>query len=169
MEFLFEVMQAITNIFVIFGVIITLKQLIMSRKIAAADLERRKKEATVTFTCEVLSQLDVLKTSLENYGTITYKEYIANKELQGVIKQYLRLLERMSVGINTGIYDFDVFQRICGYRVWKRWCDFQPIIYEMRKKKQSNNLYIEYEQIANRLKKYYTPKAPSNGDIKNKL
>jgi len=56
------------------------------------------------------------------------------------------------VGINTGIYDFDVFQRICEYSVWKRWCDFQPIIYEMRKKKQADNLYIEYEQVANRLK-----------------
>jgi len=30
MEFTFEVIQAITNIFVIFGVIIALKQLIMS-------------------------------------------------------------------------------------------------------------------------------------------
>lgn len=83
MEFTFEVIQAITNIFVIFGVIIALKQLIMSWKIASADLERRKKEATVTFTCEVLSQLDVLKTSLENHGTIAYKEYIVNKALQG--------------------------------------------------------------------------------------
>lgn len=169
MELTFEVIQAITNIFVIFGVIIALKQLIMSRKIAAADMERRKKEATVTFTYEVLLQLDALKTSLENHGTITYKEYIVNKELQVTIRQYLRLLERLSVGINTGIYDFDVFQRICGYRVWKRWCELQTVIYEMRKKKQSDNLYIEYEQIANRLKKYYTPKAPSNGDIENKI
>ena len=46
-------------------------------------MERRKKEATVTFTCEVLSQLDVLKTSLENHGTVAYKEYIVNKALQG--------------------------------------------------------------------------------------
>ena len=67
----------------IFGLFIELKLLIMRLKFASSYMERRKKEATVTFTCEVLSQLDVLKTSLENHGTIAYKEYIVNKALQG--------------------------------------------------------------------------------------
>ena len=83
MEFTFEVIQAITNIFVIFGLFISLMHLFMRLKFAWPVLYITKKHATVTFTCEVLSQLDVLKTSLENHGTIAYKEYIVNKALQG--------------------------------------------------------------------------------------
>lgn len=169
MELTFEIIQAIANVFVIVGVIVALKQLILSRKIAEADLERRKKEATMSFTYEILSKLDELNPIFKKYKVLSYDMYNNDKDLRDSITQYLKLLERVCVGINTQIYDINIFQRICGYRVWKRWCCLKPLIYEIRNKRSFNRYYIEYEIVANKLEQFYGTDIPSNGDIENKI
>lgn len=51
--FVFDIIQAVTNIGLIAGVIIAAIQLVLNRKIAKMDFDRRKKEATIAFTYEV--------------------------------------------------------------------------------------------------------------------
>lgn len=50
-----EMIQLITNIFLIIGVAVAAVQLALNRKITRMDFDRRKKEATIAFTHEVLA------------------------------------------------------------------------------------------------------------------
>lgn len=171
MELVFEIIQAAANVAVIAGIIIALIQLNLSKKAAKADMERRKKEATITFTYEILMELDKLTPILKEYSTVDYNTYMKkeNKELHDSILQYLKLMERICVGINADLYDFNIFQRICGHRVWKRWCDFHSLINDIRINRSFNMLYIEYEQVANRLGEIYSSAAPTKGNMENNL
>ena len=138
MELLFSIVQFVTNIALIIGVIIALCQLKLSRKIAEKDFERRKKEATIDFANDIVSRTNELMVSINQvFGDdkiyISDVRYLNDTQMQGYINRYLNLMERMSVGINTEVYDFDIFRRICGTRTLRAWDRLKNVVYEKRK------------------------------------
>lgn len=175
-----EKIQMVANVIAIIGLIIAIVQLGINMRNANLDFKRRKMEATMLFTYEILSELDKLSPILKNRRPLSYKEYkeesrkivkdneekSENKLLQESILQHLKLMERISVGLNTDIYDIDIFRRICGRRTCEQWYKFRPLVYEMRKNESRDNLYSEYEKLVVELERRKSSSKFSNGDIK---
>jgi len=129
------------------------KSLIIAEKSFLADHERRKKQATIEFTHGILELRNPLWLQIKavfgdaviNVDDSRYKD---NEELKETINQYLRLMERVAVGINTGVYDLHVYTRIIGSGTVRTYKKLLPIIeYEREAPPRNPNLYIEYENL----------------------
>ncbi|WP_458458102.1 DUF4760 domain-containing protein [Pseudobutyrivibrio sp.] len=133
-----EVISILTNIAILVSVIIAAGQLVLNRKIAKMDFNRRKKQATIEFSSSILNITNELSRAIKKYyGTepISYTAYMgSDEEANKIIRDYLNLMERLSVGINSQVYDFDILQRICGYKAWEHWEQLKDVVlwYEKR-------------------------------------
>lgn len=167
-----EIIQLITNIFLIVGTIVAVIQLWLNRRIAQMDLERRKKEATISFTYEVLERVRELSEMIDDEyddEPVKIEEYQASVEMQNTIRQYLDIMERIAVGINTGVYDFDIYCRICGTSTVMYWKQLSHVIEARRKELQRPEIYIEFESLANRVMESKRLAKNHKGDLKEKL
>jgi len=117
-----------------------------------ADHERRKKQATIEFTHNVLE----LRSSVWSQVTSVFGSDVINPtdprykddvKLQANVTQYLKLMERLAVGINVGVYDLYVFTRITGRATSNTYKRLFPVIEEKRKSAQAPTLYIEFERL----------------------
>ena len=147
-----QIIQVGSNIAIIVGVVIALNQLKLSRKIAEKDLERRKKEATISFTHDIITQSNEMKKIItqafeEDTINILDERYVNNREVQNCVTRYLNLMERLSVGINTGVYDFYIFNRICGTQTLRTWNQLKNVV-EERRRKYGQHAYIDFESVA---------------------
>jgi hypothetical protein len=63
-------------------------------------------------------------------------------------------MERFSVGINEGIYDFKIFKRTVGATLTIKWFDrLNKYIYDFRDKNNDDSAYKELEKLVSNLKK----------------
>lgn len=166
-----EILQNASYIAIIIGIPIGIYQIFLTRKIAKADLERREKESTIVFTDEIITRVDAINRDIHdvfNDDTINSsdKRYSDNNEIQESIKQYLKLMERLSVGINSGVYNIDVFSRICGRKIVKSYDRLSTIIREKRTKQGNALLYVEFEHMAEILRRRYCGEISHQGDVK---
>ncbi len=69
------------------------------------------------------------------------------------VRQYLQKLEFLCVGINTGIYDFNILKAMSGRRLL---CEYDLLLKEEIKSRRTNGSeYIEYEKVIKKLVKAY--------------
>lgn len=128
-----------------------------------ADLEWRRKNETILFSNEILEKTDNLLSEIKNKfnsNTINVSdlEKDENSELRQVISKYLSLMERLSVGLNTEVYDLDVYARICRSKTIKAWRQLENIVEQRRKESSNKLLYIEFEDVVEKLKDW-SPKS----------
>ena len=170
-----EITQIIANIVVVIGVVLGVIQLWQNKRIAKADHERRKKEATIVFTHEIITksnELNAVIVRVFQNDTInpTDERYLNGKDgglsIQRIIIRYLNLMERISVGLNTSVYDIDIFARICGRRIEKSWDRLHNIVKERRLVNNQESLYSDFEQMVNTLKKRHEKPINTSGNIK---
>ena len=84
-----------------------------------AQLEREKKSETIKFAYEVIKETDnVFYRIRKKFGkdTINIDDQRYDDELKEEIRQYLGRMERFAVGINTEVYDIDLFARMCRHK-----------------------------------------------------
>ena len=145
-------LQTISTWAVIIGVPIALLQLWQGNRLANKDYLRRRKEISI----------DKI-TNLENSSEeISYETYCNNPEIDESVTQYLRLMERISVGLNNDVYDFYIFRKICGRRILEYWDRFKEIVFQLRKDSGNKNLYIEYEAVAKRIREIIAKEQRTN-------
>ncbi len=136
------------------------------------DLDRRKKEATIAFTHEILERVgDLCRIITNEYAKepVKYEEYQANPEMRETIREFLNIMERLSVGINSGVYDFDIYYRICGSSTVLYWNQLSHVIDKKRKEMQHPSLYVEYERLAEMVKERNKQAEDHRGDVHEKL
>ena len=156
----------------IFGVIVAARQLYLNRKIAKMDFERRKKEATISFTYEILERVGKLRQMIDkeyDEEPVKIEEYQANTKMQDTIREYLNIMERIAVGINSGVYDFDIYCRICGTSTAMYWKQLSHVIEGRRKELQRPEIYIEYERLVDRVIERNKLAKEHKGDLIEKL
>jgi hypothetical protein len=106
------------NVCICLGVIIAIWQLFDMKKSFKADHERRKKQATIEFYGEISEKfresLKQIDEEFPNGEIINVSAVETDSAAQGAIKNYLSHMEDFSVGINTGIYDIYIFDRMAG-------------------------------------------------------
>ena len=168
-----DVISMLTNIAILISVIIAAGQLFLNRKIAKLDFNRRKKQATIEFSSSILNITNELSRAIKKYyGTepISYKAYTgSDEEANKIIKEYLNLMERLSVGINSQVYDVDILQRICGYKTWEHWEQLKDVVYGMRKDAGRKTIYAEYERVAKKFGEKYVGTISHDGDLNEDL
>lgn len=167
-----QIISIIANIFVIISVIVAARQLYLNREIAKMDFERRKKEATISFTYEILERVRNLREIIDNEydeEPVKIEEYQANPKMQDVIREYLDIMERIAVGINAGVYDFDIYRRICGTSTAMYWKQLSHVVENRRKELQRPNIYIEYERLVDRVILENKLQQDHKGDLHEKL
>ncbi len=140
------------------GAIIALIQVGIGIRTLRADHERRKKQATILY-------LDNLRTSyrkwnnelVKKFGTDPIGAETANKITEdigswAILKDMLGLFEHLAVGVNTGVFDIDILNKMAGQYlidVYDRW---KVYINERRKDPKHQSVYMEYEILVNRIR-----------------
>jgi hypothetical protein len=173
MENFVSISTILANIAVIIGVIIAVMQLHkmsisndQQQRAFLADHERRKKQSTVEFAHEVLEQRTIASNVVNEIFNqhevinVTDSKYLDNKDIQSAVTQYLNLMERISVGINFGVYDIGVFMRITGRATILFYERLEPIIRERRRASGRASQYQDFEHLVNTMKTKYAENEP---------
>lgn len=156
----------INSIVQIFMLLVVSGQLYMLNKSFRADHERRKKQSTIEYINTIRTSYKELTNELiDKFGDNAINLSEIDAETKNNIKQLLSILEHMSVGINTDVYDFYILKRMSGSFLVSRYHQLYPYINNSQKKNQT--FYIEFERLCNRMKSNKKSKFMSDkGNIK---
>lgn len=146
---------------------ILVSQLYLLYKSYKADHERRRKQATIEYVNNIRKSYRPLSDKLRE----KFKERVINteevsEEDQQDIKEFLSIVEHLSVGINTGVYDLNILSRMSGRYFRNMYEKLLPYINFARQDSGSNTTYCEFEEVYTRLKEIVSAK-PTRGNIKN--
>lgn len=81
------------------------------------------------------------------------------------IKQFLSHLERFSTGVNVGVYDLKVANRLSGSYFINLYYQLKPYIIYIRKTRFDNTLYEEFEHMVNNLMTMHASLTFPDGNI----
>lgn len=140
-------------------------QLYFIYKTYKADHERRKKQSTIEYLNLIRKLYRPLKEKIDK--DIEEENVINIKDMNDVTmrrtKNILSVLEHLCVGINTGVYDFEILNRMSGRYLIKLYERFAPYI-ELEQRKYSDT-YIEFQHIYSQLKQISLKKLDEDGNI----
>lgn len=116
------------------------------------DYYRNKKQSTIEFYNLISTESYKLYDEMgeDNIDlTIIYKD----ADLEKSISRYLGRLERLAVGINSGIYDFKTLDKMCGQYLIERYKQFENYINEKRESGVYPYCYKEFQKLVERIVK----------------
>lgn len=160
-----DISTIITNLFLAVGVIIAVFQLIQMKKSnllqtqsMMADHERRKKQSTLEFYTNIYPHLRKLRTKITDtfgneYITPNDSRYSKDITIQKTVYEYLVVIERFAVGVNTGIYDINIFANTSGKVVADMYKKLSPIIEEMRLIQNYPEMFGDFEKMSKEVEK----------------
>lgn len=165
LDTIIKISTIITNLFLSIGTIIAIFQLIQMKKSnilqsksVMADHDRRKKQSTLEFYSEIYPYLSECRTKIadifENgYVTPDNIKYKENTDIQKIIYEYLVIIERFAVGVNSGIYDINIFSKTSGKVVSDMYKKLSPIIEEMRISQNYPEMFNDFEKMSKDVEK----------------
>jgi hypothetical protein len=156
MDSMLTLIELIISALTLAAAVLTLRVGIKTLK---ADHERRKKQSTIEFYQEISNITAKLKEDIDKiFGSDavnpTDSRYSENEELKLKISQYLTIMERLAVGINTGVYDLDIYIR-CAGRSTINWFERLVHIIKDKRKDGKSHLYTDFETMTNKLIRHY--------------
>ncbi len=114
-----------------------------------ADHERRKKQATIEYMNEFRNSYKPIEEMLFS-GQINLDDL---KDHTAVcIRNILSQVEHLAVGVETGIYDFELVNRMSGAFLMNMYSKFKKYIEGMREARGNHNIYIEFENLQKRIR-----------------
>ena len=155
-----KLLTILTDIFLIAGAIVALLQLMKMKesntlqlKSILDDHERRKKQSTLEYYTEVYPYLRELRTKItdafcDEYINPNDPRFKENQSIQKVTYEYLVIIERFSVGINSGIYDLDVFAQTSGKTVSDMYKKLSLVINQWRISQNYPEMFYDYEKMS---------------------
>jgi len=123
------------------------------------ELKKREREATLEYYHSVSKEAHELRNKINAVFKKGAKIELSNKEenengLKDAVYRFLSLYEQVSVGVNLGILDLEVFMRIMG-RTFIRWYErLEPVIKESRKNGMLTK-YGDFEELVNVMAEKY--------------
>ncbi|MBR4720710.1 MAG: DUF4760 domain-containing protein [Clostridia bacterium] len=149
------IIEIITALAAAISAIIAAYALIQTKKYQKEIKERERKQATIDayrkLQEDVLDKLvlcskDEVKNVIENLDMHSCEE--AYNDYRALIAR----CEHFAVGINVGIYDFEVFDKLGGLHIIYLYEKVKPMIMEVRKRIKTEVPYIEFEKLYKTLK-----------------
>lgn len=121
---------------------------------AKANNRRKKKEITIQYTdaheSKVTELLESIKEVYQN-DKILLEKVKNDKKLQEEVERYLFSMERLAVGINSGVFDIYLLDRTMGQKTIEHYEALQPYIKYIRKNDYEEK-YTEFEELVNKLR-----------------
>ena len=140
----------IATVFAAFG-------LLQSKKYNKLSLDRQRKEATIhayqILQEQVLDKLVIISEE-EIQKVIVYK--IESKEFLEIYNEYRALIarcEHFAVGVNNGIYDFEVLFELSNIHLVSLYKKLEPIILCARRSIDGKSAYKNFEMLVKRIEK----------------
>ena len=150
-----EVLQTVQTICICLGVIFSIIQLYLMRKSMLADHERKKKQSTIEFynniNIESSKLTPMIEKNAEENGILLVKTIKETPALMEAAARYLTLMERFSVGVNTNVYDINVYDRMAGDTTIRNYERLRLWIEDVRKRR-GNFVYTDFERMIYELK-----------------
>ena len=116
------------------------------QKTFKADHERRKKQSTVEYLNNIRDQYRGLTNKLiKKFGDEAINLSAIDDTTKVEINELLSILEHLSTGINTEVYDYNIIKRMSGSYLIKRYKQLFPYIDDAQQK--SPTVYIEFETL----------------------
>ncbi len=143
--FLANISTIFANVAVIASLIVALRQLLKARKanklsedsvrlMRKTYLEehtRNLRQGTIEFYHEINKETkDLIDDVILSKINLDLNHILYNDDLHKRVRRYLSLMERFSVGINSGMYDLETFDRVQGkttllmYEALKQYIDY---------------------------------------------
>lgn len=146
----------IADFFVIIGGLIAIIQLWLYRIDKKNEMKRHKRESTIMYLGEVMPRLSQMDTEIIGVFSTgesieTSDERLTN-EMKSSIRDFLKVMERLSVGLNMEVFDIEVVRRLIGTGIITTWNRLEKIIQKKRIDLNNPKLYIEFEQVVKKLK-----------------
>jgi len=142
-------------------------QLFVLNKTFKADHERRKKQSTVEYINKIRRYYrEVTNKLIDEFGDNAINLDQINATVRNDIKELLSVLEHMSTGVNTGVYDFEILNRMSGSFLVSRYHQLYPYISHAQRKNPT--FYIEFDRLCKIIENKKKAKYESNeGNIKH--
>lgn len=170
-----ETLAFVVNIFTCIGVIIAVLEFGYTYKATLAENERKQKQDTLDFYLRIKDNLYRINHIIyERYkrDKIVYSEIESDNSFIEEIKSYLNMMEIVATGINTGIYNVYVFDRLYGdvcVRVAKQLEDY---IANRRNLIGEQEIYRDYELLIKKLEEIQQKRDSilnTDAEIKHKM
>ena len=127
-------------------------QLYLIYKTYKADHERRQKQGTIEFVNNIRYFSWPLEVELrQDHKSDTINISELNNEKEITIGRFLSVVEQLSVGVNSDVYNLDIVDRMIGSHLMSMYERLLPFIRHSRKERDSNTLYTEYETLYNKI------------------
>jgi Tfp pilus assembly protein PilE len=131
-------------------------QLYFLYKSFIADHERRKKQATIEYVNSIRERyINAINTINERFDSKEFDAINLNKMTEDDkrhVRTYLSTVEHLAAGVNCGVYDIDILERMGGTGFITQFNKFWPYIKD-RRKNYSSSVYIEFEIMCDDIKK----------------
>lgn len=137
------------------ALIISILSLAISIYFNWKDHERRRKQATIEYFDNLTLQLYEKEAIFnEKYNELEIDIAIldTNVELHKKATEVLSAFERLCVGVNTGIFDFDILDRMAGSYLISTYTRFRPYIDKKHGDISQASAYVEFESVVNKIK-----------------
>lgn len=119
------------------------------------DHERRRKQATIEYFEDMTSKLYNVQAQFNikfNQLNVEIDMLDTDPELLKAATEVLAAFERLCVGVNAKIFDFDILDRMAGSYLIVLYSRFSPYIEKVRRDASRTNSYKEFESVVNRIK-----------------
>ena len=151
LDWVYRFLIIITNVVICYGVYLARKQL----KSFNDDNDLRKKQITIDFYNSMEKGfMPSLRKVNERYldaTQVVYDEIKNDVEFKGYINDYLNSMHNIATGINHGIYDIDLFNKMSGKLALSWHIKLEDFFKHSKLKNPS--VLIEYERLIEELKK----------------
>ncbi len=124
-------------------------QLFLIYRTFKADHERREKQATVEYVNRVRALYRPISNKIVakfGEGKVINVDEIKPDDI-GDIKEFLSLVEHLAAGVNIGIFDLVIIERMSGSYFLNMRDKFMPYVKYVRTKRGNPRLYSEFETM----------------------
>jgi len=145
----------------IVGIILVLHQLYLTRVESEKEHLRTKNEMTLNAYSNIRKDLSAVtakvrkKLGIEDMFDHVTEEQIdmimSDKSLRKDVSEMLNMLNKFAVGVKHDIFNIDIINELSGKYFIKTHKQFEPYLRRIRK--NSDTLYLEYDNLVEKLKK----------------
>ena len=117
--------------------------------------KRTKRQSTLEAFVQFKKNAEPYENTIHGYSSgdinkiIQHHEQGCEPEKWDEIKKYLATVERFATGVNTGIYDVEVVNKMGGQFLCEQYETLRPIIKHKRQKDRNEYIYAEFRDMVN--------------------
>ncbi len=127
-------------------------QLYLIYKTYKADHERREKQSSIEFVNNIRYFSWPLEVELrKKHQMKTINTDDLDEETEVTIGRFLSVVEQLSVGVNSKVYNVDIVDRMIGTHLIGMYERLLPFMQHSRKERNSETLYTEYKTLYNKI------------------